>query len=859
VALRAGERLGPYEILGGLGAGGMGEVYRARDPRLGRTVAIKILPSSASADPSRRHRFEHEARAAGLLNHPNVLAIYDVGDSHGAPFLVTELLEGETLRERLHVGALPVRKAADHALQVARGLTAAHDKGIVHRDLKPENLFLTKDGIVKILDFGLARLEHPPERGSGVTATMPSGTDAGTVMGTAGYMSPEQVRGETADHRSDLFSLGAVLYEMVTGRRAFHRDSSVETLNAILKEEPEELPSDLRIPPALDRIVRHCIEKKPEERFQSARDLAFALEALSTGTVSEPVTAKPAPRYRRWQRLAAGLLGAAGVAALAFVAGRRTVERPQPVFKQLTFRRGWVDEARFAPDARTVVYGAGWDGKPVELFQTRTDSPASRPLGVSHAKLLSISSQGQMAILLDPSRRGGLIGIGTLAILPLAGGTPRELLEDVFWADWTPDGRDLCVSRLHADGEVTIELPPGTVLHRTRGYTCMLRVSRDGRRVVFEERLNKKVVIIDRDRKLTRTLVEPLAANFWGLAWAPTGRDVWFTEGPRRTARDLHAVDLEGRRRVIYRSAGGLALVDSAPGGRILLHRALDRLEAMALLPGRQVEQDVTVYDNSMIGTLSADGRLLLLDSIEEEGRFAYLRREGGDPVRLAAGVGVDISTDRRSALILTNTGELSEVPIGPGLPRKVELGTVRAATSPRQWAGRGSAAYVPAPPGGVIVRGRERPDEPEGLWRVDEGGSKPRRLEFDALGDSWSWDIAPDGRHVAVKTRSDAIRIVALAGERSRDIRIADVDLSVSRWSGDGRSLFLVRVGRWPCEIHRLDLATEKVELWKQIAPPDPTGIVQCVGLLPSADGRSYAYTANRSLASLVVADGLR
>jgi hypothetical protein len=682
-------------------------------------------------------------------------------------------------------------------------------------------------------------------------------------MGTPGYVSPEQLRGQTADARSDIFALGAVLYEVLSGRRAFHGDTQADTLSAILDRDPPPMTmAGGPPPPALDKLLRRCLEKDPADRFQSARDVAFAFDALSTGSVSESAGAvAPARPSRRWWWAGAGLLGAAIIAGLAFVAGQRAAEKPPPEFKQLTFRRGWVDEARFTPDGQTIVYGAGWDGKPVELFQTRTDSPESRPLGLAHAKVLSISSQGQMAILMDPSRRGGLIGSGTLAVVALAGGTPRELLESVLWADWTPDGRALCVARNHPNGEVTIELPPGTVLHRTRGYVAGVRVSRDGRFVVIAERVNGKVVLVDRDRRDTRTLAEPLAANFWGLAWGPTGREVWFTEGPRRTARSVHAVDLEGRRRVVYRSAGNLALVDSAPDGRVLLHRSLDRLEAMALLPGRPLEQDVTVYDNTWVGALSVDGRLLLLDSIEEEkGRFVYLRRDGGDPVRLAAGVGVDISPDRKSALVVADTGELSEVPFGAGLPRKIDLGKVRAGGAPRPWAGRGGAAYVQSPRGGMIVRGRERPDEPHSLWRIHEGVAKPRRLELGVPGAIQSWDIAPDGRHVAVKIEgSDTIRIVALEGGRSRGIRVADADLAVSRWSGDGRSLFLVRVGRWPCAIHRLDLATEKVELWKRVAPPDPTGVLQCLGLLPSADGKSYAYTANRSLASLVVAEGLR
>jgi eukaryotic-like serine/threonine-protein kinase len=283
MAVSAGQKIGPYEVVGQIGAGGMGEVYRAHDARLGRDVAIKVLPSSFSSDPGRRQRFAQEARAAAALNHPNILSIYDIGEWQGAPYIVSELLAGETLRDRLKGGALPTRKAVDYALQVTRGLAAAHDRGIVHRDLKPENIFLTEDGRVKILDFGLAKLTQP-EQGDAASeaATVQVVTDAGVVMGTAGYMSPEQVRGKVTDLRSDLFSFGSILYEMISGKRAFHGDSPADTMSAILKEEPSELAEAARnVPPALERIVRHCLEKNPAQRFQSASDIAFSLEALT--------------------------------------------------------------------------------------------------------------------------------------------------------------------------------------------------------------------------------------------------------------------------------------------------------------------------------------------------------------------------------------------------------------------------------------------------------------------------------------------------------------------------------------------------------------------------------------------------
>ncbi|HYV40392.1 MAG TPA: serine/threonine-protein kinase, partial [Thermoanaerobaculia bacterium] len=285
MALSPGTRLGPYEIVSAVGAGGMGEVYRARDPRLSRDVAIKVLPASFSNDPDRLRRFELEARAAGVLNHPNIIAVYDVGSHEGAPYVVSELLEGETLREVLADGRLPPRQAIDFALQMAQGLAAAHDKGIVHRDLKPENLFITKDGRVKILDFGLAKLTRPETEAGPLTEapTATAGTEPGVVMGTLDYMAPEQVRGKPADVRSDIFSFGAILYEMLSGRRAFRRDSAADTMSAILKEDPPDIsPAKRDISPALERIIRHCLEKKPEQRFHSAHDLAFDLSAAAS-------------------------------------------------------------------------------------------------------------------------------------------------------------------------------------------------------------------------------------------------------------------------------------------------------------------------------------------------------------------------------------------------------------------------------------------------------------------------------------------------------------------------------------------------------------------------------------------------
>ena len=388
--LQSGVRLGPYEILGPLGTGGMGEVYRARDSRLDRDVAIKVVPPSVAGNPEAVARFERESRAVAALSHPNILAIYDVGQSNGHPYSVMELLEGETLGARIAHGPMPVRKAVDIAAQIARGLAAAHDKQIAHRDLKPENVFLTPTGGVKILDFGLARSTAEQSELTRVESpTMAPATTPGTVLGTVGYMSPEQVRGEPTDHRTDVFSLGCVLYEMLTGQRAYRRDTAAETMSAILRDDPPDPGTlNVNVPPAVLRTLRRCLEKRPQERFESARDLAFALESSVDSSSTSAGTALPPVRHRRW-------LGAATVAlvlgTIIGVAGARVMrigsiaalDSAGAQFRQLTFDRGTIRDGRFTPDGQSIVYGAAWNGQPLKIFRElkleRTRS-ALRPL-----------------------------------------------------------------------------------------------------------------------------------------------------------------------------------------------------------------------------------------------------------------------------------------------------------------------------------------------------------------------------------------------------------------------------------------------------------------------------------------------
>jgi eukaryotic-like serine/threonine-protein kinase len=458
MALAAGTKLGPYEIVASLGAGGMGEVYRAKDPRLGRDVAIKVLPAYFLRDPDRLRRFEQEARAAGALNHPNILAVYDVGTHDGAPYLVTELLEGMTLRDRLSGGALPARKAVECAVQVAQGLSAAHDKGIVHRDLKPENIFVCRDGRTKILDFGLAKLTAP-EAGDETAADLElrDETGKGVVLGTAGYMSPEQVRGEKADARSDIFSFGVVLYEMLSGQRAFAGRSAADRASAILKEDPPELRATGRnIPTAVDRIVRHCLEKNPQERFESARDLAFHLETALPD--SEPGAAVLVPAQHQWRTRSLGWVTAclaivcltilAAVGAGWWYRGRLQRDHGDVTFLRLTDFAGLQSSPAFSPDGKSVAFVSDSTGSRQIWIRLLAGGP---PLQITHDAgdhLEPRWTQDSAAIIYyTPPPEGD--AQGTLWEISALGGSPRRLVSSMSGADISHDGKRLTFFRLN--------------------------------------------------------------------------------------------------------------------------------------------------------------------------------------------------------------------------------------------------------------------------------------------------------------------------------------------------------------------------------------------------------------------------
>jgi Tol biopolymer transport system component len=854
VSLSSGTRLGPYEIVEPIGAGGMGEVYRAKDPRLGRDVAIKVLPASFSQDADRLRRFEQEAKAAGLLNHPNVTAVYDVGTHDGAPYVVQELLEGETLRGVLAGGKLAPRRAVDYAVQIAHGLAAAHEKGIVHRDLKPENVFVTNDGRVKILDFGLAKLtqqEKEPAATDLPTATR--GTEPGVVLGTIGYMSPEQVRGKTADARSDIFSFGAILYEALSGKRAFTGDSAADTMSAILREDPPELSvTNQSVSPALERIVRHCLEKSPERRFHSAHDLAFDLEALSTPS---GLAAAPPDRGRRRIRLAplAALAAAAAIAAAGYLVGRRGAEKPPLSFLQLTFRRGSISAARFGPDGQSFVYSARWEGALPRIFTGRAGTAESTPLAMPNAALAGVSARGELLAQLDSFPLRGFTFDGTLASVPLAGGSPRPLLENIQWADWAPDGTRYAVVR-DAAGKVQLEFPAGHPLFATAGFITHPRVSPRGDLIAFLEHPNQGddggfVSVVDPKggkRRLTQTF-----ATAWGLAWDPGGSRILFTAAKFGGNRALHAVDLGGREKLIAEVAGGLTLHDVAPGGRALVSRDDARVGMLAMAPGDSVERDLSWLDWTFLRDITADGRTVLFDETGQGGGAGYsiyVRGVDGSPaVRLGNGSGSSLSRDGKwvmSVPITPPPQQLVALPTGPGESRPLTHDAIN----------HHSATWLPDGRGFVTLG--DEPGRSSRLWVQEVGGVarpiSPEGMEYFYI------PISPDGRWVAGRSHDRQVRLYSTQGAAPRQIpgiETADIPL---RFSEDGRELYVL--GRQlPAQVFRVNLESGRREMWKELMPADRAGVASIFTVLPAADGRAYVYSYSRTLSQVYLVEGLK
>jgi Tol biopolymer transport system component len=856
MALSAGSRLGPYEIVAPIGAGGMGEVYRARDAKLGRDVAVKVLPERLTADADSLSRFEREARAVAALSHPNILSIFDVGREEGVAFAVMELLDGETLRERLSAGALPTRKALEYGAQLARGLAAAHEKGIVHRDLKPENVFLTGDGRVKILDFGLAKVAVL-ESDQTKSPTVAAATEPGTVMGTAGYMSPEQVRGKPADQRSDIFSFGSILFEMLTGERAFRGDSAAETMAAIAQKDPPELSGvEVALAPGLDRIVRHCLEKIPNERFQSARDLAFDLESAAGRSAAAPAVAAAVSRPVRRLPLAVSAIALAGIAlGIGFLLGRKADRSTIPRFSPLTFRRGTIRSARFAPDGQTIVYGAAWQGSPIRLFTARRDSLEAGRIDLPDADIFAINRNGEMAVSLGRHFLSTHHAIGTLAVAPLSGGAPRETLERVEDADWSPDGKELAVVHDVA-GRSRLELPIGKMLYESVGWLSHPRVSPDGMLVAFFEHPHRydnrgTLVVVDRAGKTRMRSTEEDSES--GLAWSPNGKEVWYSAGYGLSGSDVFAIDLRGRRRVLYRATGDVTLLDVSRDGRTVLARQGNQREMRSLRAGETQERDLSWLDWTYPRDISPDGSQVLFDESGYGGGPGYsvfVRKTDGSPaVRLGEGNGQALSPDGKLVISvpITPPERIVLLPTGAGQPRRLEgSAEVHAA----RWFPDGKRILLEGHEVGHGVR----------LYVQDLAGGGPKPITSEGVRLFSGGELSHDGRRVAAIGPDQKAYVYPTdgGGEPTSIPGWGDNDEPCG-WTEDDHGLYVYAHGELPAKVVRLDLATGKREPWREVLPTDAAGVVTIVPLLFTPDGRSYVYSYPRILSQLYVGEGLQ